>query len=90
MPAAPQPSLFPLEPSLPAGLPDGFVYRPDFISPAEEAELLAWLATLPFEAFQFHGYEGKRRVVSYGWQYDFSRSHLVKADDTAAFGLMSG
>jgi len=79
-----QPSLFEAPPTLPRGIPEGFVYRPDFLSRDEEAELAAWLGTLPFAAFQFHGYEGRRRVVSYGWQYDFSRSHLLKADDIPA------
>jgi alkylated DNA repair dioxygenase AlkB len=82
MSAAQQPSLF----ESPAGpaLPDGFAYRPEFLSPDEERDLAAWLATLPFLAFQFRGYEGKRRVVSFGWQYDFTRSHLIKADDMPA------
>jgi alkylated DNA repair dioxygenase AlkB len=79
MSAAQQPSLF--EPPAGPALPDGFAYRPDFLSAAEERDLAAWLATLPFQAFQFRGYEGKRRVVSFGWQYDFTRSHLIKADD---------
>jgi len=79
-----QPSLFEAPPTLPRGVPEGFVYRPDFLSRDEEAELAAWLGTLPFAAFQFHGYEGRRRVVSYGWQYDFARSHLLKADDIPA------
>ncbi|MDB5426884.1 MAG: alkB [Phenylobacterium sp.] len=82
MSLARQPSLFEAEAA--PGLPDGFAYRPEFLSPAEETELVAWLANLPFEAFQFRGYEGKRRVVSFGWQYDFTRSHLVKADDMPA------
>src|SRR4051794_15618212 len=80
MPAARQPWLFEAEPSL----PEGMIYRPEFLAPAEEAELLAWLATLPFEPFQFHGFEGRRRVASFGWRYDFSRSHLLKADDIPA------
>jgi alkylated DNA repair dioxygenase AlkB len=79
MSAAQQPSLF--EPPAGPALPEGFAYRPDFLSAAEERDLAAWLATLPFQAFQFRGYEGKRRVVSFGWQYDFTRSHLIKADD---------
>ena len=62
-------------------MPEGFAYRPEFLSADEEGELAAWLATLPFQAFQFRGYEGKRRVVSFGWQYDFTRSHLEAADD---------
>jgi alkylated DNA repair dioxygenase AlkB len=80
MATARQPSLFGAnEPS--PNLPPGFAYRPEFLTPEEEADLAAWFATLPFEPFQFHGYVGKRRVVSFGWQYDFSRSHLLKADD---------
>ncbi|HEX3701272.1 MAG TPA: alpha-ketoglutarate-dependent dioxygenase AlkB [Phenylobacterium sp.] len=79
-----QASLFDLPPPVPADLPEGFVYRPEFIGREAEQALIAWLATLPFENFQFHGFEGKRRVVSFGWQYDFSRSHLLKADDVPA------
>jgi alkylated DNA repair dioxygenase AlkB len=81
MAQARQPTLFDIPEIPPPGTPEGFVYRPEFLSRAEEADLAAWLATLPFEAFQFRGYEGRRRVVSYGWKYDFTRSHLDKADD---------
>ena len=76
--AAPQSDLF--DAPAPAA-PEGFAYREDFLSTAEEAELLAWLETLPFQPFQFQGFEGLRRVVSFGWRYDFSRSHLERADD---------
>lgn len=65
----------------PPDLPEGMVYRPQFVGADEERELLAWLAGLPFKPFLFQGFEGRRQVVSYGWQYDFSRSHLLKADD---------
>ena len=84
MPA--QPSLFALDPPLrhADAAPEGFVYRDGFLTPGEEAELAAWLATLPFAPFQFRGYEGRRRVISFGWQYDFTRSHLEKADDMPA------
>jgi len=82
MSLAHQPSLFAAAP--PPGLPQGFAYRPEFLGAEEEADLAAWLATLPFEAFLFRGFEGRRRVVSFGWQYDFTRSHLVKADDMPA------
>jgi alkylated DNA repair dioxygenase AlkB len=81
MAPAHQPTLFDVDQTVPPKAPEGFVYRPDFLSRDEEAELAAWLATLPFAAFQFRGFEGRRRVVSYGWQYDFTRSHLLKADD---------
>ncbi|MDB5441700.1 MAG: 2OG-Fe(II) oxygenase [Phenylobacterium sp.] len=77
MAKATQASLF----DLPPDLPEGFLYRPEFVNPTQERGLVAWLDTLPFKAFQFHGFEGRRQVVSFGWQYDFSRSHLLKADD---------
>ena len=83
MSLARQPSLFEeaTAPAAPSALPDGFTYRPEFLSADEEARLAGWLATLPFQPFQFRGYEGKRRVISFGWRYDFTRSHLTKADD---------
>jgi alkylated DNA repair dioxygenase AlkB len=42
---------------------------------------------LPFREFEFHGYTGKRRVVSFGWHYDFSGRRLRKADDIPDFLL---
>ena len=81
---ASQQSLFETKPGLTCARPEGFVYRPEFLSRDEEAQLCVWLSTLPFAPFQFRGYEGRRRVVSFGWQYDFNRSHLLKADDIPA------
>ncbi|WP_309090102.1 alpha-ketoglutarate-dependent dioxygenase AlkB [Phenylobacterium sp.] len=77
MPASAQPSLF--EASPPAG-PEGFAYRPEFVSEAEAQVLMAHLAELPFEPFQFRGYEGRRRVHSFGWRYDFNGPGLVPAE----------
>jgi alkylated DNA repair dioxygenase AlkB len=65
----------------PPNLPQGFRYRPDLIGAADERALLARVRALPFREFEFHGYTGKRRVVSFGWRYDFSARHLLKADD---------
>lgn len=42
---------------------------------------MARLRELPFRDFEFHGYTGKRRVISFGWHYDFSARNLQKADD---------
>src|SRR5213079_1788584 len=47
----------------------------------DERALLAHLRGLPFRDFEFHGYTGKRRVVSFGWHYDFSGRRLQRADD---------
>jgi alkylated DNA repair dioxygenase AlkB len=62
-------------------LPEGFRYQPDVISPEEERKLLEQLRELPFKEFEFHGFTGKRRVVSYGWKYDFSERKVQKAED---------
>ena len=61
--------------------------QPDIISPAEEEELLGRVKELPSREFQFQGYVGKRRVVSYGGQYDFNQRLLRKADDIPSFLL---
>lgn len=68
-------------------LPEGFRYRPDFLSPDEERDLLEHVRALPFKDFQFHGFVGKRRVVSFGWKYDFNERQLQKADDMPPFLL---
>ena len=76
-----------LAPGTAAALPEGFRYRSDLISPADEAALLERIGELPFREFEFHGYTGKRRVVSFGWHYDFAARHLRKADDIPEFLL---
>jgi alkylated DNA repair dioxygenase AlkB len=70
-----------------ADLPEGFRYSPELIGPKDEAALLAHVRELPFREFEFHGYTGKRRVVSFGWHYDFSGRQLLKADDIPDFLL---
>lgn len=64
----------------------GFRYQPELITVAEEKELIARLRELPFKNFEFHGFKGKRRTVSFGWQYEFSgRGALRKADEIPEF-----
>jgi len=67
--------------------PEGFRYREDFIDEAEQDSLLVSISDLPFREFEFHGYTGKRRVVSFGWQYDYSGRQLRKAADIPEFLL---
>ena len=68
-------------------LPDGFKYQPDIISPDDEQTLVEQVRALPLKEFQFQGYVAKRRVVSYGWQYDFNHRVLRQAEDMPAFLL---
>jgi alkylated DNA repair dioxygenase AlkB len=70
-----------------SGLPEGFDYRPDVLSPAEEQKTLQHIRQLAFSEFKFHGYTAKRRVVSFGWRYDFDDRVLTKTADIPPFLL---
>ena len=68
-------------------LPEGFRYRAEVLTPAEERDLLERIPTLPLKEFEFHGFTGKRRTVSYGWRYDFGDERLHRANDIPEFLL---
>ena len=68
-------------------LPEGFRYEPEVVRPDEEQTLLQHIRELSFKSFQFHGYVGKRRVVSLGWRYDFNDRVLREAGDIPPFLL---
>ena len=63
-----------------SGLPDGLAYRDAFLSPDEEAELAGQFTRLPFRPFEFHGYVGNRRTISFGWHYAFDGSGLARTE----------
>lgn len=77
-----QPTLFEA-PSPP--LPEGLRYAPAIVSPGEARRLAAIFESLPFEAFDFHGFKGNRRIVSYGGRYDFSAGRLREAEPIPEF-----
>jgi len=70
-----------------SSLPEGFAYRPELVSPDEEAELLAHFRELDFREYEFHGYLGKRRVVSFGLRYDPNVSAVVSTSEIPEFLL---
>jgi alkylated DNA repair dioxygenase AlkB len=63
-----------------ADFPEGLQYAPDFISPAVEPELIGHIAALSLQPFQFGAYEGKRRVASFGFRYDYTLRRLQQAE----------
>jgi hypothetical protein len=77
----PQGELFALE----QALPEGFDYRPDFITVEEEADLLAEIGQLPLREAQYKEFTAKRRIVSYGGTYDFSSNELLPAGPIPPF-----
>jgi alkylated DNA repair dioxygenase AlkB len=68
-------------------LPDGFAYREGVISADEERGLVERFAALPFQPFEFHGYLGKRRVVSFGFRYDYGDRMLRESQQIPPFLL---
>lgn len=79
--AAAQPRLF----DDPVALPEGMRHTPELLTPPEEAQLIATIGALEFRAFRFRGFEGKRRVVSFGWAYDFEGGGLRPAEPLPGF-----
>ena len=66
-------------------MPDGWRYQADFVPAMEENRLLDVIATLPFEAAKYKEWTARRRIVSYGGRYDFSRNVLEPAEPIPQF-----
>lgn len=58
-------------------LPNGLVYRPNFISEGEEEILLAYLQNLPLFNAPYKEYTAKRRILNFGWSADFTNNTLI-------------
>ncbi len=59
-------------------LPEGFHYTPEFITVEQESELLAVIEQLELHAMVFQGYTAKRKVASFGYDYNFTTRQLTK------------
>jgi alkylated DNA repair dioxygenase AlkB len=64
---------------------EGFVYQPEFVNPAEEDELIAFVRSLPLREAQYHQYTARRRIVAFGGSYDFSSAELRAAEPIPGF-----
>src|SRR5687767_8148737 len=78
---AQQPELFDAAPAL----PEGFVYHREFLTREEEASLLETLRGLPFSEAQYKQFTARRRTVSYGGRYDYTRNRLDEAPPIPEF-----
>lgn len=52
-------------------VPDGFEYRENFLSPAEDATLLDVVGSLQFSQVVMRGAVARRRIVHFGWTYGY-------------------
>jgi alkylated DNA repair dioxygenase AlkB len=70
-------TLFPTE----SIYPPGFDYSDSFITPEEEAALINTIAGIELHTFHFQGYDAKRRVASFGFDWSFEKRILSKGKD---------
>ena len=76
-------ALFPdLAPAPVAAEPVGLTYAEAVVSPDAQGDLMARAAGLAFAPFDFRGFTGNRRTVSFGSRYDFTHNRI---DAAAAF-----
>jgi DNA oxidative demethylase len=67
-------TLFSIDP----GLPPGFSYFPSFLSEEEEQRLAHAVPGMELHPMVFRGFEAKRRVQSFGYDYNFDKRQLQK------------
>lgn len=65
-------TLFDISPTL----PPGFIYKPDFITVAEEETLRGVIESLDLNPMKFYQYEAKRKVQSFGQGWSFTDQQL--------------
>jgi len=70
-------SLFPPE----AIGPPSLRYYLEIITPSMEFDLIERIRGLPLVPFQFGTFEGKRRVASFGFKYDYAERRLQEAEE---------
>jgi alkylated DNA repair dioxygenase AlkB len=58
--------------------PPGFQYFPDFISADEETDLIREIGSIELHTFVFQGFEARRKVASFGYDYSFDKRAIKK------------
>jgi alkylated DNA repair dioxygenase AlkB len=66
-------------------LPRGFVHRPGFLSPAQEADLRARLRALDYGEVRMRGRVARRRVATFGHDYAYASRDLRPGPPLPAF-----
>jgi alkylated DNA repair dioxygenase AlkB len=65
--------------------PEGLRYAADFVPPETEQKLILGIRDLPLLPFQFGQFEGKRRVASFGFRYDYALRQLQRSEPIPAW-----
>jgi alkylated DNA repair dioxygenase AlkB len=69
----------------PAPQPEGLRYAADVVSVETEQRLISGIRDLPLQPFQFGQFEGKRRVASFGFRYDYALRQLQRSEPIPAW-----
>jgi alkylated DNA repair dioxygenase AlkB len=70
-------TLFPIE----TIFPPGFSYTEDFLSSEEEEDLVKEISKIELHNMNFQGFEAKRKVASFGYDWNFETRSLSKGKD---------
>ena len=73
-------TLFPVE----VKYPDGFEYFRNFLTVQEETNLASEISKINLHTFIFQGFEAKRKVASFGYDYSFEKRNLSKGKEIPA------
>ena len=73
-------TLFPAE----SKYPEGFQYIPEFLTCQEETKLTAEVSNINLHTFIFRGFQAKRKVASFGYDYSFEKRNLTKGKEIPA------
>jgi alkylated DNA repair dioxygenase AlkB len=58
--------------------PEGFLYLPQFLTEKEEEDLIEIISKSELHPFTFQGFEAKRKVASFGYDYLFDKGSLSR------------
>ncbi len=81
MPKASQPELL----SVAVELPEGFLYRSEFISPEQERALIDEISRVPFSEVKMHGVVARRRTAHFGLNYEYESWRLTPGPPVPEF-----
>ncbi|HEU5257403.1 MAG TPA: alpha-ketoglutarate-dependent dioxygenase AlkB [Vicinamibacterales bacterium] len=68
-------------------VPAGFFYQPEFVTAAEERQLVTELERLDFKRVEMHGGVARRRVAHFGWSYGYYSRRTKPGESLPAFLL---
>ncbi len=60
---------------------EGFQYFPNFLTAQEEQHLLSAISKIQLHSFIFQGFEAKRKIASFGYDYSFDKRAITKGKE---------